>query len=90
MFKNIMSNTAGFGRKSVASVLAAFNRTIDELNEVERQNEAEAVRQAQIVEEANAARVAAIKKASLARDVAAKLSGLVAPVAGDGITKMGA
>lgn len=68
------------GRKTVAGVLAAFNKTLEDLNQVATENEAEATRQAQIVLEANAAHDAAIKEAALARDVAVKLTNLVSPV----------
>lgn len=71
------------GQKTVAGVLAAFTKTLEDLNNVATQNEAEATRQAQIVLEANAAHDAAIKEAALARDVAVKLSNLVAPVVSD-------
>ena len=78
MIQNFMN-----GRKTVASVLAAFSRTLDDLKAVERMNEAEASRQAQIVLEANAAHEAAIKEAALAREVAGKLTNLVSPVIAD-------
>lgn len=71
------------GQKTVAGVLAAFNRTLEDLKTVEQQNEAEAARQAQIVLAANAAHDAAIKEAALAREVAGKLTNLVSPVIAD-------
>lgn len=78
-----MIQTLMSGRKTVAGVLAAFNKTLEELKTVERINEAEATRQAQIVLEANAAHDAAIKEAALAREVAGKLANLVSPVISD-------
>lgn len=74
---------AMLGRKTVAGVLAAFNRTLDDLKQVEAENQAEATRQAQIVLEANAAHDAAIAEASKAREVAEKLTNLVSPVISD-------
>ena len=68
------------GQKTVAGVMAAFSRTLEDLKVVEQQNEAEAARQAQIVLEANAAHNAAIQEAALAREVAGKLVNLVSPV----------
>lgn len=68
------------GRKTVAGVLAAFNRTLDELKEVEVANEAEATRQAQIALEAQEAHNAAIQEAAKAREVADKLTNLLSPV----------
>lgn len=78
-----MIQTLMNGRKTVAGVLAAFNKTLEDLKQVERMNEAEATRQAQIVLEANAAHDAAIKEAALAREVAGKLTNLVSPVISD-------
>lgn len=75
-----MIRTILAGRKTVAGVLAAFNKTLDDLKTVEVENEAEAARQAQIVLEANAAHDAAIKEAASAREVAEKLTNLVSPV----------
>lgn len=71
------------GRKTVANVLAAFNRTLEDLKVVAEQNEQEAARQAQIIETAKAEHDAAIGEAALARSVSAKLTDLVNPVVQD-------
>lgn len=68
-----------FAKKTVASVLTAFNKALDDLKNVEEEAEREAARQAQLIEEARAAHNAAIKEASLARDVSVKLLDLVSP-----------
>lgn len=68
-----------FAKKTVASVLTAFNKALDDLKSVEQEAQREAARQAQLIEEARAAHNAAIAEATQARDVAAKLIDLVAP-----------
>jgi hypothetical protein len=80
MIQSFFGPKVAAGRKTVASVLTAFNKTLDDLKEVELQNEAEAARQAQIVVEATAAHNAAIDEAVAAREVAEKLTNLVSPV----------
>lgn len=74
---------AMLGRKTVAGVLAAFNRTLEDLKQVEVENEAEATRQAQVALEAQEAHNAAIAEAAKAREVAEKLTNLVSPVISD-------
>jgi len=68
-----------FAKKTVASVLAAFNKALDDLKSVEQEAQREAARQAQLIEEARAAHNAAIAEATHARDVAAKLLDIVSP-----------
>lgn len=68
-----------FAKKTVTSVLTAFNKALDDLKLVEREAELEAARQAQIIEEARAAHDAAVNEAVLARDVASKLVDLATP-----------
>lgn len=70
---------SSFAPKSVASVLANFNRAIEELGEVARGNEAEAVRHAQAVVEAQASHEAAIQEAALAREVQSSLMNIITP-----------
>lgn len=72
-------SAVSFGRKTVAGVLANFNQTLDDLKTVEIENEAEAVRQGQIIEEAKAAHNQAIEEASAAREVFGKLCDLIKP-----------
>lgn len=64
-------------KKTVASVMIAFTKTIADLELVEREQRAEAERQAQIAEEARAAKLAADAEAADARTIADKLSALV-------------
>ncbi len=66
-------------KKTVSGILAAFNKTIEELQQVEREQEQEASRQAQAIEEARAAHNAAIAEAAEARSVASRLLAIVTP-----------
>lgn len=68
------------GKKTVAGVLCAFNKAIDDLRQVEVEQEQEAARQAQNIIDAQAAHDAAIKEAAMAREVSSKLTDLVKPV----------
>ena len=70
-------------RKTVAGVMTAFTRALDDLKEVERANEADATRYAQTIAEAQAAHDAAIAEAATAREVAKKIGDLVSPVIQD-------
>ena len=70
-------------RKTVACVMTAFSRALDDLKEVERTNEADATRHAQTIAEAQAAHDAAIAEAATAREVAKKIGDLVSPVIAD-------
>lgn len=65
--------------KTVAGVLCAFNKALDDLKSVEQINEAEAARAAQDIIDAQARHDAAIAEAAMARDVSAKLSAVIAP-----------
>lgn len=56
-----------FGKKTVAQVVSAFTKTIDELETVEREQTAEAKRQLEIEAQAQAAREAAARESKLAR-----------------------
>lgn len=67
-------------RLTVSGVLAVFNKTLDDLAEVARQNEADAVRHAEQAVQSQAAHLAAINEAAAARDIASKLNKLIAPV----------
>lgn len=71
MFKSFSS------KKTVASVLGVFSQAIEDLNRVEGEQRDEADRQRQIALEADAARVASLNEANLAREVCAKLSDLI-------------
>lgn len=64
-------------RKTVADVMAAFTRTINDLKQVEQDADAEAARQNQIAMNARLDADAAIAEANKARNVAAKLTALV-------------
>lgn len=68
------------GRKSVASVLSVFNKTIEDLRQVEVEQESEAVRNAQLISEAQAEYDAAIQEAAMARDVQSKLLNIITPM----------
>lgn len=67
----------GTTKKTVASVMTVFNKTITDLEQVETDQKLEAQRQAQIVEEARAAKAAADAEAASAREIADKLAALV-------------
>lgn len=60
-------------RKTVASVMAAFNKTVEELLEVQDIHSAEAKRQSDIIAEAQATKASAEAEAESARNVANKL-----------------
>lgn len=64
-------------RKTVADVMAAFTRTINDLKQVEQDAEAEAARQRQVAMNARLDAEAAEAEASKARVVSAKLTALV-------------
>lgn len=66
-----------FGRPTVRGVMSAFNKTLAELKQVEGIHEAEAQRQKEVADRANAARVAAQSEAEEARLVADQFSRLV-------------
>lgn len=75
MIRTLLSS----GNKTVAGVLSAFNKTLDDLKAVEVSNEAEAVRQAQIIIEAQASHDSAIQEAAMSREVQAKLTAIIVP-----------
>lgn len=66
-----------FGKKTVDSVLAAFNQTITDLELVSQESLAQAQRAEQDRIEAEARRSAAMTEASRANAVAARLKSLV-------------
>lgn len=63
-------------RKTVASVMAAFNKTVEELLEVQDIHSAEAKRQSDIIAEAQAAKASAEAEAESACNVANRLMDL--------------
>lgn len=65
------------GKKTVASVMSAFNKAIDDLQQVEQEHAAEAERQRQLAVEAESAAKAAQAEAEEAERVRARLSDLV-------------
>lgn len=66
-------------KKTVSGILAAFNKTIEDLQQVEQEQHQEAARQAQVIEEARAAHNAAVAEAAEARSVATRLLSIVTP-----------
>lgn len=64
-------------KKTVASVMSAFSKTIADLEQVEIEHRREADRQEQIAHEARAAQIAAANEAASARTISNKLLTLV-------------
>lgn len=64
-------------KKTVASVMAVFQKTIDELDAVRQENLTEAGRQRQIADDASAAAAAARLEADKAAAVAVKLKAII-------------
>ena len=77
MFSRIAPSLSA--RRTVAGVMAAFTRTIEDLNAVEREHKELAERHAQTVQEAQAAHAAAVQEAAMAREVSDKLSSIIVP-----------
>jgi len=65
------------GKKTVADILGAFSKTIEDLMQLDAEQQEEAQRQADIAANAEKARVAALNESAHAREVAVKLSGLI-------------
>lgn len=68
-----------FGKKSVSSILAAFNQTLEDLAQVERESHQEAATHAQNIAELQAKHDAAIKEAATASEVSKRLLAVVSP-----------
>lgn len=76
MFKSIASIGA---KKTVAGVLSVFHKAIAELEGVEKDQSAEAVRQADNVLQARLAHDQAIAEAAQAREVIGKMQSIILP-----------
>lgn len=68
----------GFPKKTVATVVASFQKAVTELRVVAEANDATEVQQLQVAKEALTAANAAAAEASEARRVADKLANLIA------------
>lgn len=67
-----------FTKKTTATVLAGFNRTLADLQTVEREHTAEAEHKRIEAEQAQAAHQAALSEAAAARTVAGRIEALLA------------
>ena len=67
-----------FAKKTTASILAGFNRTLNDLRAVEQEHAAEAENKRIEAEQAQAAHQAALTAAAAARTVAGRIEALLA------------